>query len=93
MSMHAENEVVEPVAADRSPAPSSAMPATSAPNADRLVASRTHAFDNPRLRKDFADQDAFLYLEDFLAPEVTAQLVHSARTLLDEVNRNYLPGH
>ena len=32
-------------------------------------------------------------MEDFLAPEVTAQLVHSARALLDEVNRNYLPGH
>ena len=64
-----------------------------APNADHAVASRTRTFDNPRLRKDFAAQDAFLYLEDFLAPEVTAQLVHSARALLDEVNRNYLPGH
>ncbi|CAH2928038.1 MAG: 2OG-Fe(II) oxygenase superfamily precursor [uncultured Paraburkholderia sp.] len=71
----------------------SAPPA--APDADRAVASRIRAFDNPRLRKNFADQGAFLYMKvkDFLAPEVTAQLVHSARALVDEVNRNYLPGH
>ncbi|MEW9581940.1 2OG-Fe(II) oxygenase [Paraburkholderia sp. DGU8] len=67
--------------------------APAAPNADHAVATRTRTFDTLRLRKDFAAQGAFLYLEDFLAPEVTAQLVHSARSLLGEVNRNYLPGH
>lgn len=66
---------------------------SAAPDADRAVAGRTRQFDNARLRKDFADQGAFLYLEDFLAPEVTEQLVQSARGLLDVVNRNYLPGH
>ncbi|WP_144109925.1 2OG-Fe(II) oxygenase [Paraburkholderia sp. BCC1886] len=65
----------------------------SRPNADQAVAGRTRALDTPRLRKEFDAQGAFLYLEDFLAPEVTAQLAHSARALLDEVNRNYLPGH
>jgi len=64
-----------------------------APEADRAVAGRTRQFDTARLSKDFSDQGAFLYMEDFLAPEVTVQLVHSARALLDEVNRNYLPGH
>ncbi|WP_176057682.1 2OG-Fe(II) oxygenase [Paraburkholderia sp. BCC1876] len=91
MSTQANDDVIVPVSADRSPV--SAAPSAAAPNADRAVSGRTRTFDNPRLRKDFADQGAFLYLEDFLAPEVTAQLAHSARSLLDEVNRNYLPGH
>ena len=87
MSTQAENDLIARDAVEHSPA------ASPAPNADRAVASRTRGFDNPRLRKDFAEHGAFLYLEDFLAPEVTAQLVHSARSLLDEVNSDYLPGH
>ncbi|MGE8330322.1 MAG: 2OG-Fe(II) oxygenase, partial [Paraburkholderia nemoris] len=95
MSMHAEDDVIAPNSVERSPASSlaSSAAAAPAPNADRAVASRTRTFDTRRLSKDFTDQGAFLYLEDFLAPEVTAQLVQSARGLLDEVNRNYLPGH
>lgn len=88
MSTHAEDDVIATVSVETS---SAAAPA--APNADRAVAGRTRALDTPRLRKDFVAQGAFLYLEDFLAPEVTVQLVHSARALLGEVNRNYLPGH
>jgi hypothetical protein len=68
-------------------------PAAVVPDPDRAVASRVRAFDNPQLRKQFADQGSFLHLAEFLAPEVTAQLVASARGLLGEVNRNYLPGH
>ncbi|MGH8781984.1 HalD/BesD family halogenase [Paraburkholderia sp.] len=72
------------------PHPSVSAPS---PDPDRAVAGRTRQFDNPQLRKAFVDQGAFLYLEDFLAPDVTAQLAQSARALLGEVNRNYLPGH
>ncbi|MFP3613102.1 2OG-Fe(II) oxygenase [Paraburkholderia sp. SIMBA_050] len=90
MSTHAEDDVIAPISVEDSPASSPVAPA---PNADRAVASRTRAFDTPRLARQFADQGAFLYLEDFLAPEVTAQLIQSAHGLLDEVNRNYLPGH
>jgi hypothetical protein len=68
-------------------------PAAAVPDPDRAVAGRVRAFDNPQLRKQFADQGSFLYLDEFLAPEVTAQLVAGARGLLGEVNRNYLPGH
>ncbi|MBN3802038.1 2OG-Fe(II) oxygenase [Paraburkholderia sp. Ac-20336] len=89
MSIHAEDDVIASPVATASVAASAAP----APDADRAVASRTRTFDNPRLRKDFAAQGAFLYLDDFLAPEATAQLVHSARALLDNVNRSYLPGH
>ena len=90
MSTHAGQDVMRPVALART---SAQQPNAAAPDADRAVASRTLTFDNARLRQDFANQGAFLYLDDFLAPEVTEQLVASARGLLDEVNRNFLPGH
>jgi len=99
MSTPAEEHVITQAsfdkAAGRAPASafSGAPDAGGAPDPDRAVASRTRTFDNPQLRKTFADQSAFLYLEDFLAPEVTAQLIASARALLPSVNRNYLPGH
>jgi hypothetical protein len=38
-------------------------------------------------------QGSFLYLPDFLAPEVTAKLVEAVNTVEPQVNRNYLPGH
>ncbi|HVE11371.1 MAG TPA: 2OG-Fe(II) oxygenase [Paraburkholderia sp.] len=70
-----------------------AVPTAAAPNPDEAVARRTRGFDNPQLRKQFADQGSFIYLSDFLEPEVTAQLVSAARALTSEINRNYLPGH
>jgi hypothetical protein len=90
MSTEAEEGVMAPATIERA---GSATSIDAAPDPDRAMAGRTGQLDTPRLRKDFADQGAFLYLEDFLAPEVTAQLVHHARALLDVVNRNYLPGH
>src|SRR5258708_22442897 len=90
MSPHAGQAVSAPVSFDHSPA---RPPGTATPAPDGAVAGGTRRFDTPRLRQDFSDQGAFLYMEDFLAPEVTEQLVASARGLLDEVNRNYLPGH
>lgn len=47
----------------------------------------------PPLRRRFVEQGAFLYLSDFLAPEVTAQLVAAVAAVEPRVNRNYLPGH
>ena len=90
MSTQAEEQVVSQAPFNH--APSTPAP-VAAPEADRAVAGRTRQFDTAGLRRDFAGQGAFLYMEDFLAPEVTAQLVYGARALLDEVNRNYLPGH
>ncbi|WP_416051018.1 2OG-Fe(II) oxygenase [Cupriavidus basilensis] len=68
-------------------------PGAMLPNPDASVAERTARLDSKQLRADFVRQGAFLHLEDFLAPEVTAQLVASARALLPQINRNYLPGH
>jgi hypothetical protein len=39
------------------------------------------------------EQGAFLYLSDFLPPEITAQLVAAVGAVQESVNRNYLPGH
>jgi hypothetical protein len=47
----------------------------------------------PQLRRDFANQGAFLYLQDFLEPEITTQLIAAVATVKASVNRNYLPGH
>ena len=79
-------------AATVSPRPKPATP-TGTPDPESAVASRTAMLDNVKLRADFERQDAFLHLEEFLAPEVTAQLVASARALVPKINRNYLPGH
>jgi hypothetical protein len=94
MSMPAEENVAAEAAVDRPVDHATATPSwVAALDVDQAVANRTRQFDNARLRKDFAEQGAFLYLDDFLAPEVTAQLAHHARALLDDVNRSYLPGH
>lgn len=45
------------------------------------------------MRRQFVEQGAFLYLSDFLPPEVTAQLVSAVAAVNTAVNRNYLPGH
>lgn len=45
------------------------------------------------LRREFVAQGAFVYLQDFLAPEITAQLIAAVGAVRPSVNRNYLPGH
>ena len=61
--------------------------------ADQFIGSRLAGMDLGRLRREYADQGAFLYIEDFLPPEVTAQLVAAAAAVRPAINRNYLPGH
>jgi hypothetical protein len=57
------------------------------------MAARLSSLDVPRLSRSFVDQGKFLYLADFLSPEVTAQLVAAVTAVEAVVNRNYLPGH
>ena len=49
--------------------------------------------DTQSLRGEFVRQGAFLYLSDFLTPDVTAQLVSAVAAVEPAINRNYLPGH
>jgi hypothetical protein len=55
--------------------------------------SRLRDLDTEALRGEFATQGAFLHVRDFLAPEITAQLVAAVEAAGSSVNRNYLPGH
>jgi hypothetical protein len=50
-------------------------------------------FDLPALRREFASQGAFLFIRDFLTPEITARLIDAVASVKSSVNRNYLPGH
>jgi hypothetical protein len=63
------------------------------PDADQAMFARLKCFNTESLRREFVDQGAFLYLDRFLTPEVTAQLVAAVAAVRTSVNRNYLPGH
>lgn len=45
------------------------------------------------LRRAFVEQGSFLFLPEFLQPEMTARLASAVDALQSSVNRNYLPGH
>jgi hypothetical protein len=60
---------------------------------ERITGSRLRTFNLGALRREFMEQGAFLYLPNFLAPEITAQLVAAVAAVTPSVNRNYLPGH
>jgi len=55
--------------------------------------ARVAKLDTQSLRSEFVRQGAFLYLSDFLTPEVTAQLLAAVAAVEPAINRNYLPGH
>jgi hypothetical protein len=58
-----------------------------------MMEARISKLDPQSLRGEFVRQGAFLYLSDFLAPEVTAELVAAVTAVEPAINRNYLPGH
>src|ERR1700685_4673986 len=60
---------------------------------EQVINSRLASLDLERLRREFAGQGAFLYVEDFLPSEIMAQLVAAIAALQAAINRNYLPGH
>jgi hypothetical protein len=62
-------------------------------DADQAMKSRLRDLDTEALHGEFAAQGAFLHVRDFLAPEITAQLVAAVEAARTSVNRNYLPGH
>jgi hypothetical protein len=62
-------------------------------DAEHSMAVRLRDTDAHALKQDFAEQGAFVYFEDFLPAEVTAQLVAAVDAVKASVNRNYLPGH
>jgi hypothetical protein len=67
--------------------------AVPAADLDRVVAERLGSLDLECLRREFAEQGAFLHLEHFLPEQVSAQLAPAASVVNSAVNRNYVPGH
>src|SRR5271170_2511436 len=65
-------------------------PSSSTP--DQLMISRIARLDLEGLRREYAGQGAFLRIDDFLPPEITAQLVAAVAAVETSINRNYLPG-
>src|SRR5271154_1437764 len=60
---------------------------------EQVINSRLASLDLERLRRELAEQGAFLYVEDFLPREIMAQLVAAIAAVQPAINRNYLPGH
>jgi hypothetical protein len=61
--------------------------------ASHALAARLRHIDANALRREFGQQGAFVYLEDFLPADTTARLVAAVSAVEGAVNRNYLPGH
>jgi len=61
--------------------------------ADEAIRACLRPNDTGSLRRDFVAQGAFLYLEKFLSPDLTARLGAAVKAANGAVNRNYLPGH
>jgi hypothetical protein len=57
------------------------------------IEARLACLDMPALRRDYARQGGFLYVQNFLPADITAQLIGAVAVLEGSVNRNYLPGH
>jgi alkylated DNA repair dioxygenase AlkB len=55
--------------------------------------SRLDSLDLQSLRGEYAAQGSFLYMENFLPAELTAQLIAAVSAVEGSINRNYLPGH
>ncbi len=54
---------------------------------------RLDRLDLPALRAEFIRQGSFLFVPEFLPPEVTDELIAAVSAVEATVNRNYLPGH
>jgi hypothetical protein len=67
--------------------------AASGTGGEPALASRLDSLDLAGLRGEYASQGSFVYVENFLPVETTAQLIGAAAALGDAVNRNFLPGH
>jgi hypothetical protein len=63
------------------------------PPAERAITTRLRGFDAEPMRREFAEQGAFIYLKEFLSAEITGQLIAAVAQFKESVNRNYLPGH
>ena len=59
----------------------------------RDLTGRLAVLDKAALRQRFVEQDEFIFIEDFLPPELVQQLQEAVRATRGAVNRNLIPGH
>ena len=57
------------------------------------TALRLAGLDRAQLRRQFVSQGSFVFVPEFLAADLTAQLIAAVDAVAQSVNRNYLPGH
>ena len=57
------------------------------------ISARLGSLEVEPLRCEFVEQGSFLYLGDFLGPDITKQLTGAVAAVTPAVNRNYLPRH
>lgn len=57
------------------------------------LSARLASLDTVALRAAFVSQGEFLFVEDFLTPALTTQLVAAMQSARGALNRNYIPGH
>lgn len=69
------------------PAPPALPPLTR--DIERAVA----ALDEPRLQREYWDQDEFLFIPSFLPPAAVERLLEDVERLEPGLNRNYIPRH
>jgi len=60
---------------------------------DRAVASRLAKLDVPSLTSRYWARDEFLFIEDFLPPDLLSRCLDELPSLLAHVNRNFIPRH
>ncbi len=68
-------------------------PQAPAVSSDDGLVAHLRSFDLDALREKFQEQGSFVFVPEFLTPEVTTQLIACVGDVEAAVNRNYLPGH
>jgi hypothetical protein len=74
-------------------APSFGEPAVRDAGIAQDLSGRLAALDRAALRRRFLEQDEFLFIENFLPPELVRELQDAVRASRGSVNRNLIPGH
>ncbi|MBI4657568.1 MAG: 2OG-Fe(II) oxygenase [Verrucomicrobia bacterium] len=60
---------------------------------EAMIRAAVAKLDWPRLEHEYWEQDEFLYLNNFLPPEVLRVWEQELTTLRPRIHRNYIPGH
>jgi hypothetical protein len=85
-------DAIHPSGAQSTP-PDSIPAEGRAASAGSTLGARLKELNLPALRREFAEQGAFLRLDDFLPHAITARLIEAVGAAVPAVHRNYLPRH